>query len=199
MLALGRRDRAVARNTEVRWSAGFRPRRPPIVRGRCRKPHALQRDVSGGQGRNRTTDTRNPAQIHGAANWFNGLRARRPNSFRTARRTAAAASASCLATDARPSARRGGEPRRNWRPGSVRGRRPKFSTSARIANVYRMRGDEILRDMPGTVNGGFFEVGPSGKAAEQHRTDLADAGAVIAPSAGISRPPASLNPDSGLP
>ena len=36
----------------------FSPRWPPIVRGWCRKPVALQKIGGGGQGRNRTTDTR---------------------------------------------------------------------------------------------------------------------------------------------
>ena len=36
----------------------FWARRVPIVRGRCRKPVAFQKIEGGGQGRNRTTDTR---------------------------------------------------------------------------------------------------------------------------------------------
>ena len=45
-------------NHEVRWSADSRPPRPPIVRWCYRKFDPLQRDGGGGQGRNRTTDTR---------------------------------------------------------------------------------------------------------------------------------------------
>ena len=53
-----RARRRPTRFREVRWSADFRPARAPMVRRWCRKPVALQKSRSGGQGRNRTTDTR---------------------------------------------------------------------------------------------------------------------------------------------
>ena len=48
----------IARFPTVRWSAQFGPKSRPIVRRSRRKLHEMQKVESGGQGRNRTIDTR---------------------------------------------------------------------------------------------------------------------------------------------